>query len=123
MDSIDIADEPLYPRTYYAPGPAKPETSDLESCESFSFEFDFHYGVSRRAASPGFADIRTPVIPPGYRPIPGYEAFRLEQEARALAGSIAVRRGKCVPAPIWISGDAPKKSALRRWYVLLVAYF
>lgn len=72
-----------------------------------------HYEVSCRAASSGFADHRTPVIPPGYRPIPGYEAYRLIQQARALAGPIAVRRGLPLPAPIWTGGDA--KSVGLRW--------
>lgn len=75
-----------------------------------------HYGASCRAATPRFADLRTPVIPPGYQQIPGYQAHRQRQEARALMGSIAERRGKPTPAPILICGDAPSLlSRGRRW--------
>ncbi|KAJ5963748.1 uncharacterized protein N7479_003624 [Penicillium vulpinum] len=74
------------------------------------------YGASRRAASPRIAAIRTPVIPPGYQQIPGYEAHRQRQEARALMGSIAERRGKPTPARILIHGEAPSLlSHRRRW--------
>jgi hypothetical protein len=74
------------------------------------------YGASRRAASPRIAAIRIPVIPPGYQQIPGYEAHRQRQEARALMGSIAERRGRPTPAPILIRGDAPSLlSCRRRW--------
>ncbi|KAJ5373198.1 hypothetical protein N7517_005204 [Penicillium concentricum] len=75
-----------------------------------------NYGASRRAASPRIAATRIPVIPPGYQQIPGYEAHRQRQEARALMGSIAERRGKSTPAPILIYGDAPSPlSRRRRW--------
>ncbi|KAJ5171432.1 uncharacterized protein N7500_004215 [Penicillium coprophilum] len=47
--------------------------------------------------------------------IPGYEAHRQRQEARALMGSIAERRGKNTPAPVLIRGDAPPLSRRRRW--------
>lgn len=74
------------------------------------------YGASRRAVSPRIAAIRIPVIPPGYQQIPGYEAHRQRQEARALMGSIAERRGMPTPAPILIRGDAPSLlSYRRRW--------
>ena len=74
------------------------------------------YGASRRAASPRFAAIRTPVIPPGYQQIPGYEAHRQRLEARALMGSIAERRGRPTPAPILVCGDVPSLlSRGRRW--------
>ncbi|KGO76883.1 hypothetical protein PITC_005100 [Penicillium italicum] len=73
-----------------------------------------HYGASRRAATPRIADIRTPVIPPGYQQIPGYEAHRQRQKSRARMGSIAERRGKPTPAPILICGDAPNLLSRRR---------
>lgn len=66
-----------------------------------------HYGANRRVASPRFADLRTPVIPPGYQQIPGYEAHRQRQEVRARKGSIAERRGKRTPAPILIFAVVP----------------
>ncbi|KAJ5787725.1 hypothetical protein N7457_002715 [Penicillium paradoxum] len=59
-----------------------------------------HYGANRRVASPRFAELRTPVIPPGYQQIPGYETHRQRQEARARMGSIAERRGRLTPAPV-----------------------
>ncbi|KAJ5608026.1 hypothetical protein N7537_004645 [Penicillium hordei] len=71
-----------------------------------------HYGAGYRAATPRFADLRTPVIPPGYQQIPGYESHRQRQEARALMGSIAERRGKPTPGPILIRGDAPSLLSL-----------
>ncbi|KAJ5502383.1 hypothetical protein N7463_005257 [Penicillium fimorum] len=75
-----------------------------------------HYETSRRAASPRTAAIRIPVIPPGYQQIPGYEAHHHRQEARALMGSIAERRGKNTPAPILICGDVPSPLSRRqRW--------
>lgn len=109
---------------------------DTATFEAFDFEFDFlssrayeaprgrgnavswdhhivHYEDGCRAASSGFAKW-TPVIPPGYRPIPGYEAFRLIQQARALAGPIALRRGMPLPAPIW-TGDDDAESVGLRW--------
>ncbi|KAJ5258840.1 hypothetical protein N7524_010396 [Penicillium chrysogenum] len=65
---------------------------------------------------PRIAAIRIPVIPPGYQQIPGYETHRQRQEARALMGSIAERRGRPTPAPILIRGDAPSLlSHRRRW--------
>ncbi|KAJ6179518.1 hypothetical protein N7519_009979 [Penicillium mononematosum] len=82
---------------------AAPETSSTS-----------RYGASRRAASPRIAAIRIPVIPPGYQQIPGYEAHRQRQEARALMGSIAERRGRPTPAPILVRGDAPSLLSCRR---------
>ncbi|CAG8890936.1 unnamed protein product [Penicillium egyptiacum] len=74
------------------------------------------YGASCQAASPRIAATGTPVIPPGYQQIPGYEAHRQRQEARAFMGSIAARRGMPSPAPILICGDAPSLlSRRRRW--------
>ncbi|OQD90110.1 hypothetical protein PENSOL_c062G09444 [Penicillium solitum] len=83
-----------------------PQPTD-EVCAAPETSLTSHYGASCRAATPRFADLRTPVIPPGYQQIPGYEAHRRRQEARALMGSIAERRGKPTPAPIFICGDAP----------------
>ncbi|KAJ5825133.1 hypothetical protein N7447_007473 [Penicillium robsamsonii] len=75
-----------------------------------------HYGGRCRAASPRIAAIRTPVISPGYQQIPGYGAHRQRQEARALMGSIAERRGKNIPALILIRGDVPSPLSRRqRW--------
>lgn len=86
--------------------PPTPQVTD-EVCAAPETISSPHYGASRRAASPRFADLRTPVIPPGYQQIPGYETHRQRQEARALMGSIAERRGRPTPAPILIRDDAP----------------
>ncbi|KAG0157029.1 hypothetical protein PDIDSM_4212 [Penicillium digitatum] len=96
-------------------GPPTSQTKD-ESCATPETSKFSHYGASRRAATPRIADLRTPAIPPIYQEIPGYEAHRRRQEARALMGSIAERRGKPTPAPILICGDAPSLlSHRRRW--------
>lgn len=96
-------------------GPPTPQPTD-EICAAPETNLTSHCGASRRAATPRFADIRTPVIPPGYQQIPGYEAHRRRQEIRALMGSIAERRGKPTLAPILIYGDAPSLlSRGRRW--------
>ncbi|KAJ5501273.1 Zinc finger MYND-type [Penicillium expansum] len=72
-------------------GPPSPETiNEVRATPETSRTS--RYGASRRAATPRIADHRTPVIPPGYQQIPGYEAHRQRQEARALMGSIAERR-------------------------------
>ncbi|KAL2704024.1 hypothetical protein AAEP93_005095 [Penicillium crustosum] len=96
-------------------GPPTPQPTD-EVRAAPETSLTSHYGASRRAATSRFVGIRTPVIPPGYQQIPGYEAHRQRQEARALMGSIAERRGKPTPAPILIFGDAlsllPRR---RRW--------
>lgn len=96
-------------------GPPSPETiNEVRATPETSRTS--RYGASRRAATPRIADHRTPVIPPGYQQIPGYEAHRQRQEARVLMGSIAERRGKPTPAPILICGDAPSLlSRGRRW--------
>ncbi|CAI7676671.1 unnamed protein product [Penicillium palitans] len=73
-------------------GPPTPQPTD-EICAAPETSLTSHCRASRRAATPRFADTRTPVIPPGYQQIPGYEAYRQRQEARALMGSIAERRG------------------------------
>ncbi|CAI7614035.1 unnamed protein product [Penicillium crustosum] len=86
-------------------GPPTPQPTD-EVRAAPETSLTSHYGASRRAATSRFVGIRTPVIPPGYQQIPGYEAHRQRQEARALMGSIAERRGKPTPAPILIFGDA-----------------
>ncbi|CAI7613612.1 unnamed protein product [Penicillium viridicatum] len=87
-------------------GPPSPQPTG-EVCATPETSVTSHYGASCRAATPRFADLRTPVIPPRYQQIPGYEAHRQRQVARALMGSIAERRGKPTPAPILICGDAP----------------
>ncbi|KAJ5473894.1 hypothetical protein N7475_003460 [Penicillium sp. IBT 31633x] len=93
-------------------------TSGIELTDVASeSDLSSHYGASRRVASPRFADLRTLVIPSGYQQIPGHEAHRQRQEARARMGSIAERRGKRTPAPIAVLGDAPSPppSPQRRW--------
>ncbi|KAJ9492292.1 hypothetical protein VN97_g948 [Penicillium thymicola] len=98
-------------------GPPTPQFTD-EVCAAPETSVTSHYGASCRAATPRFADLRTPVIPPDYQQIPGYEAHRQRQETRALLGSIAERRGKPTPAPILIYGDAPCPPSRRRRWVL-----
>ena len=89
--------------------PSSRSTDEVFETSSYS-----RYGASRQAATSRIADIRTPVIPPHYQKIPGYEAYRQRQEARALMGTIAARRGKPTPAPILIRGNAPSLLPRRR---------
>jgi hypothetical protein len=76
-----------------------------------------NYGANRRVTTPVFAELRTPVIPPGYQPIPGYEAHHRRQEARARMGTIAERRGKRTPSPIVVTVYDPRPvlSRQQRW--------
>ncbi|CDM27713.1 unnamed protein product [Penicillium roqueforti FM164] len=97
-------------------GPPTSRSTD-EVCVSLETGSYPRYGLSRQAATSWFADIRIPVIPPTYQQIPGYEAHRQRQQARALMGSIAARRGKPTPAPILIRGDAPSLLPRRRRWV------
>ncbi|KAJ5811256.1 hypothetical protein N7447_010772 [Penicillium robsamsonii] len=74
---------------------------------------------SRRSTGEGRAAPETNSSPPttgGAGQIPGYGAHRQRQEARALMGSIAERRGKNIPALILIRGDVPSPLSRRqRW--------
>ncbi|KOS38422.1 hypothetical protein ACN38_g10764 [Penicillium nordicum] len=115
MEAIEMA--VLSDRWSMEMGPPTPQFTD-EVCAAPETSVTSHYGASCRAATPRFADLRTPVIPPDYQQIPGYEAHRQRQETRALMGSIAERRGKPTPAPILIYGDAPSPPSRRRRWVL-----